>query len=189
MTDDQKKLNTKYTEATLKTHMVVLERKAAILAIEALGFKDEWREQKDNPDFGKTGKLTKDIKKIPVVERKFGADDLKDNNYWENYVKTIIAVPKLNAVEYKAYEEFKKNALDNLGDLKFWESWQENDSWSDAKNGGILFSSDSRIYDLKKNIEDVPSPFKENLTMDDNTNDDVKTMLDKVKAKLNAIVI
>ena len=189
MTDDQKKLNTKYTEATLKTHMVVLERKAAILAIEALGFKDEWREQKDNPNFGVAGQPTKDLKKIPKVERKFGADDLKDNNYWENYVKTIIAVPKLNAVEYKAYEEFKKNALDNLGDLKFWESWQENDSWSDAKNGGILFSSDSRIYDLKKNIEDVPSPFKENLTMDDNTNDDVKTMLDKVKAKLNAIVI
>lgn len=189
MTVDQKKLDTEYTEAALKTHMVVLERKAAILAIEALGFKDEWREQIDNPDFGIAGKPTKDLKKIPKVERKFGAEDLKDNTYWENYVKTLIAVPKLNAVEFKAFEEFKKKALDNLGDLKFWESWQENDSWSDAKNGGILFSSDSRIYDLKKNIEDVPSPFKENLTMDDNTNNDVKTMLDKVKAKLNAIVI
>lgn len=189
LTEDQKKLENVYTEAALKPHMVVLERKAAILAIEALGFKDEWREQVDNPDFGVEGKPTKDLKKIPKVERKFSAEELKSDTYWENYVKTIVAVPKLNAVEFKAFQEFKKKALDNLGDLKLWESWQENDSWGDAKNGGILFSSDSRIYDLKKNIEDVPSPFRENLTMDDNTNDDVKTMLNKVKAKLNAIKI
>ena len=186
LTTEQKKLNTKYTEASLKKHEVVLERKAAILAIEALGFKDEWREMKDNPNYGVAGNPTKDLKKIPKVDREFKADKLT-NEYWENYVQTIVAVPKLNAIEFKAFQEFKKKCLDNFSELDIRESWRENDAWADAKKGSILFSTDCNMYNLKKNIEDVPSPFKENLTADDDTNGDVTTFLTKVKAKLNDI--
>lgn len=185
LTAEQKNFGIKYTDAAIKPHLVALERKVATLAIEGLGFEDGWRAKKPNPDYGVDGKATKDIKAFDVP-KKFAAAEIVDDQYWEDYVNSIVAVPPMNALESKALEEFKKKAKENLKALKFWESWQENDSYN-LKKGGIMFSSDCNVFNLNKNIESVPSPYREKLTMDDNNNDDVRTMLDKVKSKLNAL--
>jgi len=191
LTEDQKKLGSVLTVAGTETHKVVLERKAAILTIEGLGFKDEWRKEIPNPAPVGAGAVPAPGAPIPTkkVERKFKAADLT-TEYWQDYVTSLVAVPKLKPLELKAFKEFKKACLDNLDDqnpLNLSKSWQENDSWSDAKKGAILFSSDYNIYNLKKNIEDVPSPFKENLTKEDDTDNDVSTMLDNVKNILSGI--
>lgn len=187
--DDQKKLDTPYTADILKPHRIVLERKAAILTLEGMGFKDEWREKKPNPDYGVAGKATKDQKYLNEVkvERKFKAADLSDDTYWNSYVDSLVTLPKLSSLEWKAVTEFKKKAMANFESLKFWESVTENKSWGDAKNGAILFSFDSNIYNLKKTTEDVPAPWKEQLTVDDDLNNDVKGFLDGIKEKMKTI--
>ena len=77
--------------------------------------------------------------------------------------------------------------MENFKGLKFWECVTENNSWGDAKDGGILFSFDSNIYNLKKNIEDVPAPWKEQLTVEDDLNNDVKGFLNGIKNKMKSI--
>lgn len=186
-TEAQKKLNTRYTSDSLKPHRIILERKAAMLTLEKMGFKDEWRERIDNPDYGVDGKATKDLKTILKVDRKFKADEISDDAYWESYVDSLVTLPKLNSLEWKAVTEFKKKAMENFNGLKFWECVTENNSWGDANDGGILFSFDSNIYNLKKNIEDVPAPWKEQLTVEDDLNNDVKGFLNGIKNKMKSI--
>lgn len=189
--DEQKKLDTPYTADSLKQHRVILERKAAVLTLEGMGFKDEWRKKKVNPDYGILGKPTKDKKYLDITDpapRVFKADDVADDTKWNNYVDSLINIPELSSLEWKAVTEFKKKFKENLKNLEFWESWQENDSWGDAKKGGIIFSTDEKVYDLKDNITSIPTPFREQLNLDDNNaGDDVKSFLDSIKKVMKDI--
>jgi hypothetical protein len=140
-------------------------------------------------DYGVAGKATENKKYLDELKvvRKFKADDLSDDTYWNEYVDSLVTLPKLTSLEWKAVTEFKKKAMANFEALNFFESVTENNSWGDAKNGAILFSFDSNIYNLKKTTEDVPAPWREQLTVDDDLNNDVKGFLDGIKKKMKDI--
>lgn len=192
---DEKKLSVKYaTDDALKAHRVVLKRKASILMLEAMGFKDEWRKQKANPNYVAPNPLALgQVQVIPAekptvleLERKTGAADLTDE-YWTKYVESLESVPPLSPAKTKYAEKM-------LETFKEWkEGWNpfavipENRSWGDFKKGGILFSTNENIYDLSNNILEVPSPARENLKITDDHDHDrtITDFLTALKRKLN----
>ena len=194
---DAKNLATTYRENDLQAHRKVLKRKAAILMLEAMGFKDEWRKKKPNPNYAAPAPLMLGQAQaapampshILELERKFNADELTDT-YWANYVSSIESVPDLTPDKWKITKQAEKQAkafADNY--TKVFSAYSENESWSGNKNGGILFSTNANIYSLTNNIMEVPSPFRENLqTADDTTGDTtITTFLTELRNKLSGL--
>ena len=160
----------------------VLKRKAAILLLEGMGFKDEWRGPKmDNGH---------EVK----IPRKFDSESLKNDTYWTDYVNTIVSVPKLSSTEYSILKKILDGIEDAAGgvvdfdSLKgIWGAYGETKNWSDAKNGAILFTSQGSTYSLKKDIETIEGTSKENLTSLDDVGDDVNNFLSGLRTKLNGL--
>lgn len=188
-----------------KTHRMVLKRKAATILLEEMGFKDEWR-KKVAPAAVVPGPTTVKVKDVggaevtvllpppppppaPELEvpRKFNSADLTDA-YWTDYVNSLVAYPELKPDEWsltKAVNKVIDEAKDNLTGSKIWELPSENKAWGDAKNGGILFSSDAKVYSLLKDIKEVPSYGRENLMAEEDTGADFASFLTNIKEVLN----
>ena len=104
---------------------------------------------------------------------------------WDAYVASIVAVPKLTPDEFAAKKllfDSLKGAIDFDNFAGLVQTVHEQSSWSNAKNGGILFTDGDNTYKLGNNISAVEGAAKENLlsTEDNNAN----TLLTDVKRKL-----
>lgn len=168
--NEKKALRAKYGENDLATQRKVLKRKAAIVLIEKLGFKDEWRN--------------------PGVTRAQMMAALDNDGTWNAYVSSIVAVPKLSALQFAALTTLIEGAksmidLDNITGMH--QTRMENKSWGDAKDGGILFNGDGNTYKLGKTISDVEGPARENLKAADSVDDDITNMLTELRQKLNGL--
>ena len=204
---DLKDLASDLTADITKPHRQVLKRKAAILLMEGMGFKDEWR-KKVVPAAAPTTAQIADVNGATVtvplapplappappapqleVKREFESAKL-DDTYWPDYVKSIVMIPELKPDEWKLTKELskmKKDAVDNLKDIMFWNIASENKSWGDNKHGAILFSDGAKVYNLDKEIKEIPAPPRGNLTDDDSIGDDVKNLLKEIRNKLTAL--
>lgn len=203
--DDKMALTTKYRQNDLKDKRKAVKRKAAINLLTEMGFKDEWRK----------GVVDRNAPVVPVVAAAIGAGSavppppsvppipapimvplpLKTNeadltnDYWKDYVSTLVAVPQLNPVQWKALNELKKAGKGFLDNFKIHSNIKENLSWGNAKKGAILFSSGENVYSLNNNaIEEVEIPGKENLTKDDDVeaNGPVNSFLNAIRRKLSS---
>lgn len=175
---------------SLKDELKALKRKAATLLIEGLGFKDEWRSQVTVPAAGNQPEQT------ITVNRKFDEEDIKNDTYWGNYVRSITSVPKLSPTE--AYSvRVKKSLLDDAKKAIDWEDIQwfrhpknANWSWGEGKNGGILFNYKGHTYSLAQNITQIEGAAKENLTTDDDNEavgNGVNQFLNSIRQALNSL--
>ena len=204
--DDKKALTTKYENNDLESQRKALKRKAAITLLTEMGFKDEWRK----------GVVDRTVPLVPPVALapaaavpgipappaaiplptpnmvplplKTNEADLTDE-YWTDYLTTLVAVPQLNPVQWKALNELKKAALGAVDNLYFFKNIKENLSWGNAKKGAILFSSSENVYSLNNNaIEEIEVAAKENLTKDDDVeaNGPVNSFLDAIRRKLSS---
>lgn len=206
--DDKKDLTNKYNVDDLKSQRKALKRKAAIILLEEMGFKDEWRKDLKDlnappavpPALGVSLPLpvglippppVSPLRKIPKKTNEADLADTNDGNkYWSEYVQSLSAVPPLSPTKWKVFEEAKKVAHGALDNLYVWKNIKENKSWGEAKKGAILFSSNSSVYQLKNNtIEEVNVVGKECLEETDDivANGPVNTFLDKIRAKLNTL--
>lgn len=179
--DLKKTLAAKYGNADLDGSRKVLKRKAALIFLKEMGFKEEWRQKINDPTYeapNVNGVAVSPAPPVPQVSipRKTGAADLADNTYWESYVNSIVAVPKLSKDEWALTKTLKGEWSNFLDKLYFFKSYNENKSWSDAKNGSILFSSDESVYSLNGNINPVNAIIKKNLKSE-NANDNVDNFL------------
>lgn len=160
----------------------VLKRKAAILLLEGMGFKEEWRAPK-----------IEDHKEVKIP-RKFDSESLNNDEYWNEYVNSIVSVPKLSSTEYSILKKVWDGIKDAAGGVVdydslegIWGAYGETKNWSDAKNGAILFTSQGSTYSLKKDIETIEGTSKENLTSLDDVGDDVNNFLSGLRTKLNGL--
>jgi len=151
--DNMKNLEAKINKHGLDDKKKILSRKAAVLLLEALGFKDEWRAN------GADGS--------PVAKP---ASDADYTNKWDAYVSTIVSLPKLSAQE-SALAKTALDSLKSLIDLKtivdMKTAFQERNSWAEGKKGSILFTSGGKTYQLGSTIALADVPAKENLTVAD----------------------
>ena len=197
ITDEQKVLQERYENDDLAVHRKALKRKAAILLLENLGFKDEWRKP-----------LKSEIKVIapagagpqppanPPVEvpekaaRPFDEEEVNNELMWNRYVNTISSVPKLDKAQY-ALAKTLLDGLKGIADVDTIVEWhktrKENSAWSNAKNGGILFTSDGNTYALNQQISEIETPGKENLCSTDDPNDEVNNFLNTLKKGLKKL--
>ena len=194
-TEDQKKLKDPYdilnTDPFAESRKYI-KRKAVVLMLEEMGFKDDWRQKVPDPDWVRDNPLLPiaQAPKVLEVKRDVTFAKLKENNDWDKYVDSIVTVPPLSADQWKITKELMKsvNALkENYTSI--YDSYQETKSWGEAKMGGILFSSDENVYRLSNNIDESPTPWKENLTSADDTatNKDVDTFLRSVRLKMKLL--
>ena len=177
---DKKALTDKYEDANnaiaLATERKVLSRKAAVILLEELGFKDEWR--------------TEDVITRDTIMQ---AANIALDAQWGNYVDSIHNVPPLSHTEYITLMGTLKTVGNVLVDLnnimEFVDIQKENRSWSEAKNGAILFSDGNDTYQLSDNIAPVDGPSKDRLDIAD---DDVHTFLtdanNGLRAKLKGLI-
>lgn len=148
--DHLQELNKQLDINEMSIDKIVLKRKAATLWLEKVGFKDEWR--KKVPVRDNMGNIP-DPNVTAVPPRKFNFMDIADDYYWEDYLNSLTAVPKLSPVQYKVASELAKTWKAYLDKMYFWKNIYENMSWGEAKNGGILFSFDQHTYGLKDTID------------------------------------
>lgn len=180
VTDEKKKLEAAYGENGLDSQMKILKRKASILMLENLGFKDEWRK-----------KVAGSGGQMKLVPRPFTTAELSDDDKWKDYVNSIITVPPLAPNKIPLTTQ----AWDTVKDLLDGENWEglkdiftgESNSYGEAKNGAILFTNDGGTYMLKKDISDVEGPSKENLDTTDDVDDDVNGFLRALHTQLISI--
>lgn len=201
LTAEQKQLANNIEADDLANHKKALKRKAAVVLMETLGFKDEWR----TPVL-----LTADVVAAAIVpagpipvppadpvppvravpRRYFDEDEIISDAHWSNYVDSITSVPKLNATQYAAAKT-AWDALKGLADVSTIKNWhktrKENSSWSDAKNGGILFTHKGNTYSLKNVIDPVEVPGKENLAEIEDPNDPVNNFLNDIRESMKSL--
>ena len=194
ITADQKNLQNPYdiqnTDPFADSRKFI-KRKAAVLMLEGMGFKDDWRKKVDDPNWAPdpTNPLSL-APKVLEVKRDVTFAKLNVEDDWKKYVDSIVTVPPLSADQWKITKELKKMWTDFKENYTgIYDSYKENKSWGDAKNGGILFSSDENVYSLSNNIAESPTPWKENLTKDDDTatNTDVETFLKAVRDNMKLL--
>ena len=186
--DAKKDLTTALGANDLDAHKKILKRKAAILWLEKLGFQDEWRKEVPNRDESGAQVATTDAEGKPIPgttskpARPFAVTDIGNDTKWADYLNSLTAVPKLSPVKYKAAEALKKSAEKWVDNLYFFKNIVENESWSNAKNGGILFSSDEHTYGLQNTIKtDIKTIAKEKLTELDDPTVGVTSFLDTIR--------
>jgi len=198
ITDEQKTLQERYQEDELAPHRKALKRKAAIILLEELGFKDEWRkplksEIKVIAPVGVKGipvppPLQPEVPKI--AERPFKEEEVNNELMWNRYVNTISSVPKLDKAQY-ALAKTILDGLKGIVDVDTVSDWhktrKENSSWSNAKNGGILFTSDGNTYALNQEISEIETAGKENLCSTDDPKDEVNNFLNALKKGLKQL--
>jgi hypothetical protein len=183
----------------LADELKALKHKAAMVLLEELGFKDEWRTKKlvvPNPSYDPNHPQAFPQNIEVNTEKKFDENSLKDLLKWSYYVQSITSVPKLSPIDSKlamaaeALLDTAKSAID-WEDMKFFaHPRDDNWSWGEAKQGGILFNYKGHTYNLKNDISQIEGASKENLTTADDgaaLNGPVNQFLTSIKDALIAL--
>lgn len=201
LTVQQKSLDRAYTEAALGEHRKVLKRMAAVAFLEALGFKDEWRRKEPEaipniannaivapagaPGIPQPPAPAAPFMSVPKRPTKYA--DFVNQAKWNRYVNSLESIPRLDAAQYAA----AKTALDalkglvNADSIMDWHKTRiENSSWSNAKNGSILFTHNGNTYALNENIAEIEGAAKENLTALEDPDRNVYDFLNAIKDSL-----
>lgn len=169
---------------SLSNDRKAMMRKVALLFLNEMGFKDEWRAKVPDPNWvapnvGGTAIVPAPPHPLVSVPRKTAAADLADDAYWNSYVDTIVSAPIPSKDQFAITKTLKDEWNGFVDKLYFFKSYNENKSWGNAKNGSILFSSDGNIYSLKGEISQVNALIKPNLTTTDAVvGNDVSSFLD-----------
>ena len=178
ITDERKSLveGLRYDADALNNQRKILKRKAALIFLQEMGFKDEWRQKINDPQWVAPHIGDQAVLPVPPVPqvsipRKTASNDLQDDGYWNSFVDSLVAVPTLSKDQFavtKAAADSYETLIEKMDPRNLVKSYSENNSWSNAKNGSILFSSDDNIYCLKGNIHQVNALITHNLKSADN---------------------
>jgi hypothetical protein len=174
---------------------------AAVAFLEALGFKDEWRRKEPEaipniannaivapagaPGIPQPPAPAAPFMSVPKRPTKYA--DFVNQAKWNRYVNSLESIPRLDAAQYAA----AKTALDalkglvNADSIMDWHKTRiENSSWSNAKNGSILFTHNGNTYALNENIAEIEGAAKENLTTLEDPDRNVYDFLNAIKDSL-----
>lgn len=67
---------------------------------------------------------------------------------WNNYIESLNGLPALGKDNTTIGEAFKDALEDARDNIMFWKGLGERSTWSDGKNGDILFAKDKKTYAL-----------------------------------------
>lgn len=192
-------LNAVLGDNDLADELKALKRKAAILLLEGLGFRDDWRSKTVsivNARYDANVRPPMAQRVDVEAPRVFNESDVINPLKWSYYVRSITSVPKLSPIESKT-AKLKEAALDELKRAVDWEDMQflahpreDNWSWGEAKQGGILFNYKGNTYNLKNDIAKIEGASKENLTTTDDgdaLNGEVNQFLTEIRATIMAL--
>ena len=145
--------------------VVVLRRLVMINLLEEYGFKDDTRRKlkEGSPDPKGT------------VPQKPNVDNV-NSDAWAEYVNSLSGVPPIGALEKLSLGGALKGALtsaasEQLDKMKFWKGISERKTWSDGKNGQILFATSKDTFCMNDNgIGVLPSPIEASISKPSDAN-------------------
>lgn len=116
-----------------------MRRMVTMNLLEALGFKDDMRKETNG-----SRPLKPNVSDISGNE-----GSILDDTTWKNYIESLSGVPPLGK-DNTAIGGAIKGALDDaVSNLKFWKGLNERSTWSEGKNGQILFGIGGITYAIQ----------------------------------------
>ena len=160
--------------------VVVLRRLVMINLLEEYGFKDDTRRKlkEGSPDPKGT------------VPQKPNVDNV-NSDAWAEYVNSLSGVPPIDALKESTFGSALKGAVssaweDQKDKMKFWKGISERKTWSDGKNGQILFATSKDTFCMNDNgIGVLPSPIEASISKPSDANNIIG---DKNKESLEGYV-
>lgn len=152
LTDDEKKLNSKVQTIATGTYSSdnkkLMKRLVTMNLLEELGFKNEMRREIGNPNAVPPVPLA-----VPPIPQKDVTDasnneSIMNTTCWNNYIESLNGLPALGKDNTTIGEAFKDALEDARDNIMFWKGLGERSTWSDGKNGDILFAKDKKTYAL-----------------------------------------
>ena len=145
--------------------VVVLRRLVMINLLEEYGFKDDTRRKLKEGSPDPKG----------IVPQKPNVDNV-NSDAWAEYVNSLSGVPPIGALEKLSLGGALKGALtsaasEQLDKMKFWKGISERKTWSDGKNGQILFATSKDTFCMNDNgIGVLPSPIEASISKPSDAN-------------------
>jgi len=160
--------------------LILLRRLVIINLLEEFGFKDDTRRKisaQGRPDSKGT------VPPKPTAET-LNADT------WGAYVNSLSGIPPIDALKKTTLGGALKDAVkgaasDQLDKIKFWKGISERKTWSDGKNGQILFSAGENTFFVKKNGIGIVTSFEQSISKPSDANNIIG---DKNKESLEGYV-
>ena len=199
-TNEMKEFTNRFDQNDLANKKKALKRKAAVLMMESLGFKDEWREKQPVAQDvanqavqvqGNDGPVQVPAPvQMAAPERPFNEADVLNADKWNAYVDSIKSVPKLSAAKYEIAKKLLDSLLDiiDMNDFKYLANiGTEKNSWESAKNGSILFTHGGNTYSLADTISKIQIAGAENLLSLDDPDDSLNQFLTAIKNDMKSL--
>ena len=158
----------------------ILRRLVIINLLEELGFVKDTRRKLD--DQGRADPKGN-------VPEKPTAESL-DENTWAAYVNSLSGVPPIDALKKTTLGGALKGAVssaweDQKDKMKFWKGISERKTWSDGKNGQILFTAGNDTFCMAGNKDQKVTSFEQSIS---NPSDANNIIGDKNKESLEGFV-
>ena len=133
-----------------------IRRVVAMNLLEGLGFDDSFRKDKVGGNPGAVPPVPARDAKKPKTDAVSGDEGYICNNQtWYDYVDSLNGVPALGKDQTTIGAVVKGAAADAIDNLAFWKSITERSTWSEGKNGRILFGVNKGTYAFEKGDENV----------------------------------
>ena len=161
--------------------VALLRRLVIINLLEELGFKDDTRRKLDEQG---QANPKGNVPEKPTL------GTLTDNA-WGAYVNSLSGIPPIDALKKTTLGGALKDAVkgaasDQLDKIKFWKGISERKTWSDGKNGQILFATSKDTFCMNDNgIGVLPSPIEASISKPSDANNIIG---DKNKESLEGYV-
>ena len=160
--------------------VILLRRLVMINLLEELGFVKDTRRKLD--DQGRADPKG-------TVPEKPTAESL-DENTWAAYVNSLSGVPPIDALKKTTLGGALKGAVssaweDQKDKMKFWKGISERKTWSDGKNGQILFTAGNDTFCMAGNKDQKVTSFEQSIS---NPSDANNIIGDKNKESLEGFV-
>jgi hypothetical protein len=160
--------------------VILLRRLVMINLLEELGFVKDTRRKLD--DQGRADPKG-------TVPEKPTAESLTDDT-WAAYVNSLSGVPPIDALKKTTLGGALKGAVssaweDQKDKMKFWKGISERKTWSDGKNGQILFTAGNDTFCMAGNKDQKVTSFEQSIS---NPSDANNIIGDKNKESLEGFV-
>ena len=160
--------------------VILLRRLVMINLLEELGFVKDTRRKLD--DQGRADPKG-------TVPEKPTAESLTDDT-WAAYVNSLSGVPPIDALKKTTLGGALKGAVssaweDQKDKMKFWKGISERKTWSDGKNGQILFTAGNDTFCMAGNKDQKVTSFEQSIS---NPSDANNIIGDKNKESLEGYV-